>query len=70
MKSGGLSFSCKDLLLILMSNPPNNQNIPIFEKTENAWHYYNIGGHSFIVGLDYTVTKLIGLGAYGLVWYV
>lgn len=42
--------------------------IPV--KQEDGWSHYNIGGNNFVVLAKYAVQKLIGIGAYGLVWYV
>jgi len=39
-------------------------------KQEDGWSHYNIGGNNFVVTSKYQVQKLIGIGAYGLVWYV
>lgn len=39
-------------------------------KIESGWAFYNIGGNNFIVLEKYQVIKLIGIGAYGLVWYL
>lgn len=47
---------------------PAHAIIPV--RQEDGWSHYNIGGHNFVVLAKYQVQKLIGIGAYGLVWYV
>lgn len=42
------------------------QIVPI--KKEGIWVHYSVGGTNFIVDQKYELLKLIGIGAYGLVW--
>lgn len=38
-------------------------------KKDGIWVHYSVGGTNFIVDQKYELLKLIGIGAYGLVWY-
>lgn len=37
-------------------------------KRDGNWVYYSVSGSSFIVDYKYELSKLIGIGAYGMVW--
>jgi hypothetical protein len=60
------------------SSATNNHNhgsgaqnhVPVLVAQDGPWKQYMVGGHSFIVDNKYELVKVIGIGAYGLVWYV